>query len=991
MVNTNLPRIASDVAALDSGVDGAATSIPLDTASWTVDPDQYPMLVNINGEIVRAGGASISGTVTLTSVTRAVNNVAKAHSAGTAVEVADPLRVTLGRRGEGLVSVASPPPAASGISQTDLVVWIDAAQDDTAANLADDDTYTAQLGSTAGADSEDPTITTNDGRDVWSPDGTGDYIEIDYQPTITATTGELTVIFVGVYDANDTTENYSRWFSTETGNTNGFVINSGDPGDTEASIALGGATTSVGAFNTSPGFVNGQAFMVAGVFDDGDLRIYVPGAGLSDATDTSGVGTITHESVSRVFHPANDTLADREASSDCQALLIYERALTETQLNDVAAYYDLSASTGAGATYYGGDYRPAAPSPLRTRSATPATFDSVIGTALPGDRIELATGSYGEWDITSGGVNGTASNPIVITPAAGATATFVEIDIRENCSHVWMGQFNGEPQHTQFVIDRSGGGGGGGACLRIGWDQQRSGSHAQDTVDNLKFCGIHITDVGFNPCVIKGGASDIDILNCRFSLGGQSQPWYGEHIYIGQASPSLSSANERILVQGNKFEGGTADVVDIKMSNVQDIQVLDNYFEIAVFDGTGAGFTNGAVGITQLQAQQVRDPEIKVLRNVFRDISETGTDALARAVTTYMPCEIAYNIAFRTGREAVRCNQNATLPGWWTTDIKFNIHHNTFFDTDEDANGVAAVTFSGFDTDDAARLRYVSNVTDSAVTVPAGTAEESDNHVATVSDFVGPTAGSANAGAHVGSGYQVAEGSSIPATAGALGKASTPGSSGFTIVGSGELAYNSGTTFTVPAGIADGDVLLVAVSEAGSAGDPGAPSASLPTSGALTSIYSDWPGAGSFEPRQSLLGLVLTAADDASDLCTVTPGSAQESIGWVVVRGLSGLPGSKQQAFGTGTGGIDFPSIAASADDFLFLHGSDQETVSTAADASTLDITVLEILTQMSNNRGQWFAIYEVPATTTVDPGTLSKSGGGSYQNWVGTVTLATP
>ena len=641
------------------------------------------------------------------------------------------------------------------------------------------------------------------------------------------------------------------------------------------------------------------------------------------------------------------------------------------------------------AGFYGLDYRPSAPTPLRTVSSTTGSFATDIANALPGDRIELASGSYGNWDIT--GLNGTAANPIVITPAAGATVTFTEIDIRENCSHVWFGQFQGEAQHTNFVVDGGGGGGGGGACFRIGWDQQRGAGPAQNTVDNIKVCGAHITNISYNPMVIKGGATDIDVINCRFSLGGQLDPWYGEHIYIGQASGgTYPSPNERILIRGNLFESGSADVVDIKLSNIQDIQVLDNYFETPTFDGTGAGFTLGAVGITQLQAVQVRDPQIKVLRNVIRDVTTSGANALARAVTTYAPCEIAYNVFFRTGRAAIRCNQNGTPPAWWTTTVKFNVHHNTCFDTDTDSNGVAAITFSGFDDDGAARLRYVGNVTDTAVSTPANTAEESDNHTATVSDFVGPTTGSADAGDHVGSGYELAGTSAIPATAGALGKGTGGGGGGVSIVGSGELTYDNDTTFTVPVSVQDGDVLLVAVSEAGSAGDPGAPAAAIPA-GSLTSIYSDWPGAGSFEPRQSLLGRVLVAATDAGDTCTVTPGALNESIGWVVVRGLTGLPGSKQQAFGTGTGGIDFPSITASTGDVLFLHGSDQETTSTAADENTLNITVTPILTQMSNNRGQWFAIYEVSAGGTIDPGTLSKVGGGSYQNWVGTVTLASP
>ncbi len=638
--------------------------------------------------------------------------------------------------------------------------------------------------------------------------------------------------------------------------------------------------------------------------------------------------------------------------------------------------------------YYGLDYRPVAPTPLRAVSATPATLAAQVAGALPGDRIELATGSYGEWDIeATAPLQGTLANPIIITPAAGATVTFTEIDIREDCSHVWFGQFQGEAQHTNFIIDR---GGVGGACLRVGWDQLRSGSHVQNTVDNLKFCGIHFTDVGYNHIVIKGGATDIDVINNRFTLAGQLFADLGENIYIGQSSTSNPSPNERILVQGNIFEGATADVVDVKMSNVQGIDILDNYFDTAVFgDASDDHFTNGAVGITEIQTQQVRDPQIRVLRNVFHDLSHVGTVSRSRAITTSAPGEYAYNIVFRTGRESMRVNHVGTPPGWWTTALKYDFHHNTCFDHSSIAGGSGeCIFFSGMDAAAAARLRYVSNVVDGAVTEPAGIAESSDNHSAVLADFVGPTAGSANAGTHVGSGYQLALSSTIPATAGALGKSGSGfGGGSVSVIASGELAYNSGVSFTVPT-VQDGDVLLTGVSAAGS-GDPGAASGSIPA-GALTSIYSDKPDAGNFRPRQTLLGRVLTSGD-SGDTCTINPGTLADSTGWVVLRGLAGLPGSKQQNSGDLNDGIVFPSIAASVGEVLILHGSAQSSTPVAGDASSLAIGVTEILTQLNNNRGQWLAIHEVTSAGTIDPGTLLDTGSNLFDNWVATITKATP
>lgn len=423
--------------------------------------------------------------------------------------------------------------------------------------------------------------------------------------------------------------------------------------------------------------------------------------------------------------------------------------------------------------YYGLDYRPPAPTPLRTVAVANRTaFDAAIANAQAGDRLELATNNYGNWDVVAAtGLDsvGTTANPLVITPAAGATVTFSEIDIREDCSHLWIGNFNGESQHTAFRFDNNG---NGGALLRIGWDQQRTGTHALNTVDNVKVCGTLLTDVGFNHCVIKGGATDVQLINNRFNLAGQIEADLGENIYIGQASTANASANERILVQGNWFEGATADVVDIKMSNVQDIQVLDNYFDTAVFgDASNDHFTNGCVGVTQIQTQQVRDPQIKVLRNVFHDISHVGTVSRARAITTSAPGEYACNISFRTGREAMRVNHVGSLPSWWTVGLKYDFHNNTMFDHSSIPGGSGnCLHFSNVSGATAQRLTVVDNIYDGTMPIPAG-ATASGNFEADLIDFLGPTAGSANAGPHEGSGYKLSSSSSIPSTAGALGKA----------------------------------------------------------------------------------------------------------------------------------------------------------------------------------------------------------------------------
>ena len=216
----------------------------------------------------------------------------------------------------------------------------------------------------------------------------------------------------------------------------------------------------------------------------------------------------------------------------------------------------------------------------------------------------------------------------------------------------------------------------------------------------------------------------------------------------------------------------------------------------------------------------------------------------------------------------------------------------------------------------------------------------------------------------------------------------TPPPAPVSVVGSGELAYNSGTTFTVPAGALPGDILLVGVTSAGSGGDPGAATATVPA-GSLTQLYSVWPGAGAFQPRQTLLYRTIAVGDEG-DTCTVAPGTEVESIGWVLFRGLSAVSTTTPapaHLSGSADDGIDFPAVTTQNDgDVVILFGSAQATTGTAADPASLnDQEFVPVITQMNNGRGNFIAYRIVDTAGTVTPGSLLKAGGGNYDNWIGT------
>ncbi len=116
-MSTQLGSQRLDGSALtDQPITATATVIPIDAGTeWSVDSGDYPMLVLIDGELVEATSASLSGTVSLTGCTRSLNGVAKSHATGATVSPAHPFRLGLGHANRTVVPLpAGPslPPAA---------------------------------------------------------------------------------------------------------------------------------------------------------------------------------------------------------------------------------------------------------------------------------------------------------------------------------------------------------------------------------------------------------------------------------------------------------------------------------------------------------------------------------------------------------------------------------------------------------------------------------------------------------------------------------------------------------------------------------------------------------------------------------------------------------------------------------------------------------------------------------------------------------------
>lgn len=96
MPDTALPRLADTEGntTLNAAITATATSITIDNADW-VGVGHYPLLLLIDGELIEAYGVTTMALQTFNDCVRAVNGVAKAHAAGTAVTVAEPSRLAL--------------------------------------------------------------------------------------------------------------------------------------------------------------------------------------------------------------------------------------------------------------------------------------------------------------------------------------------------------------------------------------------------------------------------------------------------------------------------------------------------------------------------------------------------------------------------------------------------------------------------------------------------------------------------------------------------------------------------------------------------------------------------------------------------------------------------------------------------------------------------------------------------------------------------------
>lgn len=97
--DTGLARLDDGTTTTAAVVDATTTAILTNktfaSSGWTTSASYYPMLLELGGEVVQAGGAvDVFGFLTFSPCVRSVNGVVKAHASGIEIHVAEPIRLT---------------------------------------------------------------------------------------------------------------------------------------------------------------------------------------------------------------------------------------------------------------------------------------------------------------------------------------------------------------------------------------------------------------------------------------------------------------------------------------------------------------------------------------------------------------------------------------------------------------------------------------------------------------------------------------------------------------------------------------------------------------------------------------------------------------------------------------------------------------------------------------------------------------------------------
>jgi hypothetical protein len=229
--------------------------------------------------------------------------------------------------------------------------------------------------------------------------------------------------------------------------------------------------------------------------------------------------------------------------------------------------------------------------------STASQLSSALTKAVPGETIQLASGTYtGEF---SPAVNGTAAAPITLTGPSTAILSGYSVSsgyaVHLKASYWILSGFSVTTAQKGVVLD--------------GADH--------DVLD-----GLHVNDIGDEGIHLRAFSSDDLVENSTVTNTGQYQAGYGEGIYIGSAQSNWGTysggqpdASNDDVIEGNTLGPGiTAENIDVKEGTT------GGTLEGNSFNATGEAGANSAVAWVDVKG------------NDYTVTGNTGIDAYQQGI-----------------------------------------------------------------------------------------------------------------------------------------------------------------------------------------------------------------------------------------------------------------------------------------------------------------------------------------------------------------------
>ena len=414
------------------------------------------------------------------------------------------------------------------------------------------------------------------------------------------------------------------------------------------------------------------------------------------------------------------------------------------------------------------------PTPLRTVDSTSwADFKTDIANALDGDEIRFINDITTSGSYTIDGAGGSVGAPVVInmngyalrcgeasrnpaTQANGASSPFHHI----NCNHLWYWQphWDGNRAATwgptfggRYQNDPT-----NGPCSHITVADALSENAWQQ---GMKFSrnSHHIT---LDAVEIRNWACQ------EFLAGASDNRGIGSSgLYLGEGGQSAWAVNDvdihRLWIHDIGFAG----------SGVEHSGMAINFkyhgYNLAIRELLIENLSTRSQGALNLNADRTRtgsNPANMLVEDfVIRGVRRTAGQFGGQGVTFGADGTVRRGVVYDTDSWGVQFTDSFD-PSY----LNAFLDQVTVFDTGKLFGGARGITDVSSEYDD---VGGQGDGTTPNHSITNCIAPNGGQFIAAAGDFVGPTTGTADAGSGTGSGFQLASSSSIPATAGALGKA----------------------------------------------------------------------------------------------------------------------------------------------------------------------------------------------------------------------------